>query len=417
MRVVVLAVGSRGDVEPFVALGTRLRAAGHQVTLATHREFHELAGRYGVDVAELPGDPREMLATPAGRVLLAARTPVGLVRGLRRLMDGIADSYPYAERAAAGADVVVYSTLALVGITVADWLGVPAVAAHLQPAQPTRAFPTPTLPTTRPMPRPVNRTTWRLAETLVWREFVPALNAERRRLSLSDLPRRAPSRWPDASRPTSLFGYSASVVPVPADWPSDVHVTGYWWNDPHPGWVPDPALVSFLGAGDPPVYLGFGSMRGDEPEKVARTLVAAARRVGRRAVLSGGWAGLAVAGAVDVLSVDDVPHAWLFPQMAAVVHHGGAGTTAATLRAGVPSVVVPHMVDQFFWARRLQQLGAAPAPVPRRRLDDVLLADVLAEALQPATVQAARAVAGQLSAEDGPGSAVEVIERVVRDQN
>lgn len=415
MRVVILAVGSRGDVEPFVALAGRLLRVGHQVVPATHGDLAALAERYGVPAAELPGDPRQLLGTSAGQLMSGARTPVGLVRGLRGMLDaGVTDAYPAALRAAAGADVVVFSSLALVGLNVADRLGVPAVSAHLQPAQSTRAFPTPTLPSGHQPPGVLNPVTWWLTDTFVWRAFLPALNAQRRTLSLSELPARPPSRWTPTVRPTGLFGYSAAVVPVPGDWSGDVHVTGYWFCDPPPSWTPAPDLVDFLGAGTPPVYLGFGSMLGGDPGAIGCVLVEAARRVGRRAVLSAGWAGLAAPAARDVITVGDVPHSWLFPRTAAVVHHGGAGTTAAALRAGVPSVVVPHMVDQFFWAHRLHLLGAAPAPLPRRRLGVGVLAERLEEALRPAPVQAARALAEQLRAEDGLAAAVRVIERAAQ---
>lgn len=415
MRVVILAVGSRGDVEPFVALSRRLAQSGHQVRLATHVEFRDLVTRYAVEFSELPGNPRNLLSTPEGQALLRTRSPLSMVKGLGDLVGPTFEqTYPYAERAAAGADIVVFSTLALVGLNVADRLGVPTVSAHLQPFQATREFPSASVPIPRRLPRMFNRASWLLSERLAWRAFVPALNAQRCRLGLADLPVQIPSRWPRGERATGLFGYSASVVPIPADWPDDVQVTGYWFNDPPEGWAPPGSLVDFLAAGAAPVYLGFGSMGGGNPDEVSRILVEAARRVGRRSVLSTGWAGLGVADADDVLVVDDLPHSWLLPRVAAVVHHGGAGTTAAVLRAGAPSVIVPHFADQFFWARRVHLLGAAPAPVRVEKLGADLLADRLRAALGPDTVQAAQSVAEKLRHEDGAGAAVRVIERVGR---
>lgn len=413
MRVVVLAVGSRGDVEPFVALCARLQACGHQARLATSVEFHHLARRYDVDVAELPGNPRELLSSAAGQATLNSRNPLRVMRRLGGLVaPTIEAGYSYALQAADGADLLIFSTLALVGLNVADRLGIPAVSAQLQPANPTQEFPAAALPVAH-WPRPLNRFSWTLTETVAWRVFAPVLNAQRRRLGLAELPRRIPSRWTAGRRPPGLFGYSPTLAPVPADWGGDIHVTGSWFLDPPPGWQPPTDLVAFLAAGDAPVYLGFGSMPGADPEQTSRILVEAARRVGRRAVLNAGWAGLSVAEASDVLVVDDLPHSWLLPRMAAVVHHGGAGTTAAGLRAGRPTVVIPHFVDQFFWGRQVARLGAGPAPLRRPRLTVDLLAERLGLALRPEVAQAAASVRDRMRHEDGPGEAVRVLEQLV----
>ncbi len=258
MKVVVLAVGSRGDVEPFVALGQRLGQAGHQARLATAVEFHDLATRHGVEVAELPGNPRALLNSPLGRAALRSRDPRRVVSRIGSLVaPAIEASFPFAERASVGADLLVFSTLALVGLNVADRLGIPAVSAHLQPATPTAEFAAATLPSAW-WPKPLNRLSWTLTEGAAWRVFSPVLNAQRRRLGLADLPSRIPSRWRSGVRPPGLFGYSPSIVPKPADWGDDIHVTGSWFLDPPTGWRPPARLAAFLAAGDAPVYLGFG---------------------------------------------------------------------------------------------------------------------------------------------------------------
>jgi hypothetical protein len=202
-------------------------------------------------------------------------------------------------------------------------------------------MPAASLPSLRPPPAVLNKATWLLSEALTWRAFRPTLNRQRARVGLPGLSRRLPSRWPRGRRPPVLYGFSPSVVPVPPDWPDDVHVTGYWFRDPDPAWSPPPALTAFLAAGPAPVYLGFGSMPDADPAGLVGALVGGARRAEHRMVLHSGWSKLREAGRAglvgdDVLVVDDVPHAWLFPRMAAVVHHGGAGTTAAALRRACP---------------------------------------------------------------------------------
>ena len=164
-----------------------------------------------------------------------------------------------------------------------------------------------------------------------------------------------------------LYGYSPAVIPPPADWGADIHVTGYWFLDPAEDWTPDAALTDFLAAGPPPVYVGFGSMSSRNPEATANLILDALARTGQRGIIHAGWGGLQRTDLpASVMMVDGVPFAWLFPRVAAVVHHGGAGTTSAGLRAGVPSVVVPFFGDQPFWAQRVADLGVGPAPIPRR---------------------------------------------------
>ena len=414
MRVAVLAIGSRGDVEPFLALSTGLRRRGHTVVVATHAEFAAMVTGAGVDFAELGGNPREALSSPQGRRMLNTRNPLLLPSRMGALVGPALDAaLPAALAACAGADVVLFATLAQFGLTVADQLGIPAVAAHLQPSTPTAAMPAAGLPSVRPPPAALNKATWRLSEALTWRAFRPTLNRQRARVGLAGLPRRLPSRWPRDRRPAVLYGFSPSVVPVPPDWPDDVHVTGYWFRDPDPACTLPAALAAFLAAGAAPVYLGFGSMPDADPAGLVAALVGGARRAGHRMVLHSGWSRLGATGLLDddVLVVDDVPHSLLFPRMAAVVHHGGAGTTAAALRAGVPAVVVPLFADQFFWGRRVAALGAGAPPIARERLTDARLGAALAVA--SGRRDGARRIAAELAAEDGVATAIAVLEAVL----
>ena len=414
MRVAVLAIGSRGDVEPFLALSAGLRRRGHTVVVATHAEFAAMVTGAGVDFAELGGNPREALSSPQGRRMLNTRNPLLLPSRMGALVGPALDAaLPAALAACAGADVVLFATLAQFGLTVADQLGIPAVAAHLQPATPTAAIPAAGLPSVRPPPAALNKATWRLSEALTWRAFRPTLNRQRSRAALAGLPRRPWSRWPRDHRPPVLYGFSPSVVPVPPDWPDDVHVTGYWFRDPDPACTLPAALAAFLAAGAAPVYLGFGSMPDADPAGLVAALVGGARRAGHRMVLHSGWSRLGATGLLDddVLVVDDVPHSLLFPRMAAVVHHGGAGTTAAALRAGVPAVVVPLFADQFFWGRRVAALGAGAPPIARERLTDARLGAALAVA--SGRRDGARRIAEELAVEDGVAVAVALLEERV----
>jgi UDP:flavonoid glycosyltransferase YjiC (YdhE family) len=201
------------------------------------------------------------------------------------------------------------------------------------------------------------------------------------------------------SRHPTFHGFSPSVVPRPADWPPELRVTGYWWPAP-PDWNPPQELTDFLDAGPPPVFVGFGSMAPGQGDRLAAIVLDAVRRAGVRAVLQAGWSGLAAAAPHDdVLSIGEAPHEWLFPRMSTVVHHAGAGTTAAALRAGVPAVPVPVLADQPFWARRVHQLGAATRPLPLSALTAPRLAAALRAA--PSHTPGAQTLSTSLSTEDG----------------
>jgi UDP:flavonoid glycosyltransferase YjiC (YdhE family) len=213
--------------------------------------------------------------------------------------------------------------------------------------------------------------------------------------------------------PLCLDGYSSHVVPRPPDWGSHRHVTGYWFLEAASAWRPPARLRDFLNAGPPPVYVGFGSMHNRDADEVTALVVEALNWAGQRGILFTGWNGLGkVANSHKVFLLESsTPHDWLFQRMAAVVHHGGAGTTAAALRAGIPAVVVPYMSDQPFWARRVHELGAGPPPVPRGRLSARLLAEGIHRAVTiPAYQDRAAELSRALRAEDGVGCAVRLFE-------
>ncbi len=211
-----------------------------------------------------------------------------------------------------------------------------------------------------------------------------------------------------------MYGFSPSIVPRPADWGSHVHVTGYWFNDPENGWRPPAELAHFLDAGPPPVYVGFGSMTDRDPAVVARIVLEALEQTGCRAVVLSGWARLpGVTDRPGVHFVENVPHDWLFPKMAAVVHHGGAGTTHAGLRAGAPTVVVPFFTDQPFWGARVAELGVGPRPIPRRELSSDRLATALCRVTRDPVMRArASAIGSRIRAEDGVANAVRALSAV-----
>ncbi|MGW7791353.1 glycosyltransferase, partial [Streptomyces tricolor] len=294
--------------------------------------------------------------------------------------------------------------------------GVPSLGVYLQPTAPTGDFP-PAVTGTRSLGRAGNRAAGRFALRMADRVYAPAVAELRRRLGLPPLTAAAMRRRRERADWPVLHGFSTALVPRPADWRPGLEVVGTFWPHVGAGERLPAGLEDFLRAGPRPVLVGFGSMAAGEGDRLSEIAVAALRRAGLRGILQSGAAGLA-AGGDDLFTVGEVPHALLFPRLAAVVHHAGAGTTAAALRAGVPAVAVPVTADQPFWAARLAALGAAPAPVPLRALtvERLAAALTLVTSRQTYTAAAARA-ARHMAGEDGAGRALTTIHRVARDAN
>jgi sterol 3beta-glucosyltransferase len=408
MRVGLLTIDSRGGVQPLLALALRLQALGHEVVFVQPTDLVDMIRARGIESRPLDVSVKQLLAR-RGAGSGGRREQIALARA--ELPSNLATWMRQAHDALRGVDVVVAGTTALaVGAAVADAFDVPLVAAHLQPiGPPTTRFPGIWLPR---LPRWTGGAGNLMSHVLTNATMSLPMRAAvgRARAQALGLPRRARAAH------MVLYGYSPHVVPKPPTWSRDRLVTGYW-TMPTGDWSPSAALAAFLEAGPPPVCIGFGSMPIEDPRAVADLAVAVARAVGRRALLIGGWGGLASDGAAaDVFAIDEVPHDWLFPQVAAVVHHGGAGTTGAAVTAGVPSVIVPWGADQPFWAARLEALGVGTAPIPKTELSQTRLTSALSVVLTDGTLRGHATQLGvAVRAEDGTGTAARAVASVAAD--
>ncbi len=259
-----------------------------------------------------------------------------------------------------------------------------------------------------------NRLTYMVGEQVYWQIFRGPVNRARRAvLGLPPMGRLAPFAATRRRREPVLYGFSPTVVPKPPDWQPWIEVAGYWFLPPDEGWQPPPEVLRFLEAGPPPVYVGYGSMHARSAPDLTSLVVEALAMTGRRGVLLTGWGALTRDGLPDfVLPVESIPHEWLFPRCTAVVHHGGAGTTAAGLRAGRPTIVTPFFADQPFWGSRIYRLGAGPKPILVRRLTAPRLAAAIRAAVDDGRVRERAADVGKrIRAEDGVARAVEFVHR------
>jgi sterol 3beta-glucosyltransferase len=410
MRIVILTVGTRGDVAPYTGLGARLREAGHQVAVAAHDSFAPLIRDAGLGFEPMPLDLRAELAGWPGRQALGT-SPVALARAARMLSANLRELGDAMGSAALGADLVLLSTVSWLGYHVAEGTGIPSMGVFLQPVDPTADFP-PVVLTTRSLGRWGNRAAARVIRTAGQWPFMGAVGDVRARYGLPAIRPREVFRRLDEQRWPILYGFSPHVVAPPADWPPYREVVGYWWPYRSPSWQPPDRLLDFLGAGPPPVFVGFGSMSVAGGARLAELVASALRRARVRGVIQAGWADLSATGD-DLLVVDDVPHEWLFARMGAVIHHAGAGTTAAGLRAGVPAVPVPVTTDQPFWASRLVRLGVSPESIPYPRLTAGRLANAVRAAVtDPAYRERASRLAERIAADDGAGRVVRAVNEV-----
>lgn len=419
MKIVIVTIGTRGDVQPYLALAKGLISAGHSVTLCTHANFEPFAREHGVPLAPMPGDVQEILNSERGREILSRKNPIALSRGMTELaMPVLAQYAQVILEATRGADLILGSALGYFNsITAAQVNQVPLRMASLQWWTPTAAFPHAvgrSLPPGVPGAAALNRASY---STTAWALVLVANRMLNRvRADMTGLPPLGfRDYFHDLFNQTQPVFYPASphILPRPAEWGANVHQTGFWFLDQASTYPPPPDLHAFLEAGPPPIFIGFGSMTDRDPAAMGALVRQAVRQAGVRAVILSGWAGLAPLDDPAIHVIDNAPHDWLFPRMAAVVHHGGMGTTFAALHAGVPQVIVPYSADQPFWAERAVRLGVASGWRRRYSTNAEWLAGAIRAAVSDARVaETARALGQHIRADQGVSQAVEAISRL-----
>lgn len=421
-RVVYLTIGSEGDIRPGVALSLGLRRAGYDACVATHRHFEPLVRSHGVDFAPLAGDPQEFLESEGVRDWdESPQTPFQQLREMTAairpaIRQGLRDHWD----ACRNADVILYHGLSRYPAQlISNARGVPAYPAHVLLYHSVSGYPRMTdyaIPLLRrTMNRAFNEHYQWIGELVTW-QFVRRFVNEWRREFLCQTPLGlfGPTRDLWRARPW-LYGLSEHLVPRGPRWPNDVHLTGFWLLDGPPGWNPPADLVAFLDAGSPPVYIGFGSMVISDRAAELDLILEAIQRSGRRAVVSAFGSGNGRESPSTFFLRAPVPHEWLFPRVAAVVHHGGCGTLARGLWAGRPTVAVPFFGDQRRWAARVVALGVGPEPIPHAELTAERLAVAVGAAVEDAAMrERAEALGERLRVEDGVARAVEILDRDIR---
>lgn len=415
LKIVILVVGTRGDVQPFIALAKRLQEFGHYVRLATHANFRTFVKSAGIDFYPLGGDPRILAQymTKNKGFCLAGPTEISVQR--KQLKEIIFSVLPACTEPDLDtglpfrAQAIIANPPALGHLHIAEALGVPLHIFFTFPWTPTNEFP-------HPLARMPQSATYRLSylilDLVIWWGTRGFINEFRKKLKLAPIAYFSTYHGSISHLPTGYM-WSPHLMPKPNDWGPLVDVVGYCFLNLGTKYQPPQELSQWLQQGPKPIYIGFGSMPLGDEKKVTSVILDALRETGQRGIISRGWGDLGSFSEVpvDVFILEDCPHDWLFPRCAAVVHHGGAGTTAAGLVAGCPTTIVPFFGDQFFWGERIHAQGVGPAPIPIAELTVEALSNAIRFMLDPEVKSRTMELAIAIGNEDGVAAAVDSFHR------
>lgn len=426
MNILIVTIGTRGDVQPYIALGQALKAFDNEVTICTCAHFEPVIREYSLGYAYVNNDFIDFMHSPEGKIILGNAgsiwetlvTTVPLASKLGNLQERqTADIWAACKKTAP--DLILYHMKALGVPDFAEKLGVPCMLAFWLPLHvPTTRFPAMGFPDL-PLGQGYRRLTYQFIRKMM---IMTGKKVRQWRIQHGLSPRSPGLRMqlPDGRPIPAVYGFSRHIIPRPEDWPKSSVVTGYWFLKQTEHWNPPQSLIKFLSTSQPVVYFGFGSIFGRDPKRVTQIILETVQQTGVRAILARGWGGLeppAPMQSESVMYIEAAPHNWLFSQVSAVVHHGGCGTTAAGLLAGKPSIICPFFGDQPFWGRHIERLGVGPSPIPQKKLTVERLSRAINEVLDDTTMrQKATALCNRIRKENGTSNAVKFITRWMKNQ-
>ncbi len=411
MKITMLTIGSTGDVVPYILLGKELQSRGHAITISGFSRFRELVENAGLHFYALSGSADRLMSCimqpGSSGWLYLPHVEKGLKAVAPQLLHDMSES-------CSDADAMVCGFFGSVYYSIAEKYNIPCVQTHYFPMDPTRKLPIPVVKNQKMAPW-MNSASYRLGYlfmSIVEKRYLSSWRRE------NHLQERKLVTVPDCRvgdhRIPVIYAISPLVLPRPTEWDSRIYMSGYWFDSETSDWVPPESLQDFLENGETPVYIGFGSMNSGNMNRLMALTLRAVHAAGLRAVINLGWSGTKLKSTRNVYFADYIPHNWLFPRVRAVIHHGGAGTTAAGLRFGKPALVIPFSGDQYFWGHRVYSLGCGPKPVPRDSLSVQRLTKSLLDLTgKPRYSENARALGEKLRAEDGTRVAADLIEKEI----
>nr|XP_043638337.1 sterol 3-beta-glucosyltransferase UGT80A2-like [Erigeron canadensis] len=416
LQIVMLVVGNRGDVQPFVAIGKRLQMYGHRVRLSTHSNFKEFVLTAGLEFYPLGGDPKVLAEFMVKRKGFLPSGPSEIFVQRSQMKEIIYSLLPACKEPDLDsnipfkADAIIANPPAYGQTHVAEALKIPIHIFFTMPWTPTSEFPH---PLSRVKQSAGYRLSYQTVDSLIWIGIRDIINdLRKKKLKLPPVTYLSGSQGSEANIPHGYI-WSPHLVPKPKDWGPTIDVVGFCFLDLASNYEPPEELVRWLMAGPKPIYFGFGSLPVQEPEKMTEIIVKALETTGQRGIINKGWGGLGnLAESKDhIYSLDNVPHDWLFLQCASVVHHGGAGTTAEGLKAACPTTVISFFGDQPFWGERIHARGVGPPPIPVDEFTLPKLIDAIKFMLDPKVKERVVELAKAMENEDGVDGAVKAFLR------
>lgn len=416
MNIAIVAIGTRGDVQPILPLALGLKSAGYSVRMIAGTNFQNWIESHGFEFTGAV-NVDDMVYSDDGVAWVENGQDS---RKQLKYMQALADQFGGAIaqsilEGAHGADLLLTGFVSeSVAQAVGEKYHIPVVRTLLQPYIPTERGTNLMIPLLNHRDSLLNRWWGHFGQRIMW-TFFCYVNKYRQMWGLT--PHTFQSYYNLLSQMPVLQGFSRHVVPPAPDLPAHIYTTGYWFFDNDHDWQPSQDLLHFLESSPAPVYIGFGSMPSSDPEKRARLMVEALQKSGQRGIIHTGTNISAADLPANIFVMKTAPHHWLFPQMAGVIHHGGAGTTASGLRAGVPTLIVPHMADQPYWARRVHELGVGVKPIPRHLLTADNLAEGVIELVNNVQLKHNAAELGEkIRQERGVENAVDAVGHIIQRQ-
>ncbi len=411
MKITMLTIGSTGDVVPYILLGKELQSRGHEITVSSFSGFRNSVEKAGLNFYALSGSAERLMnwiMKPGSNGLLyLPHVEKGLKSVAPQLLHDMSES-------CRNADAMICGFFGSVYYSIAEKYCIPCIQTHYFPMDPTRELPIPVVKNQQ-MAGWMNSASYRLGYLLMGIIEKRYLSAWRSENHLQD---RKLATLPDYRAGNHqipvIYAISPLVLPRPPEWNSGIYMSGFWFDSGTADWLPPDPLRDFLENGDSPVYIGFGSMNSGNMNRLMAVTLRAVHAAGLRAVINLGWSGTRLKSTKNVYFADYIPHNWLFPRVRAVIHHGGAGTTAAGLRFGKPALIIPFSGDQYFWGHRVYSLGCGPKPVPRENLSVQRMTKGLLDLTGKAIyTENARTLGEKLRAENGTRAAADLIEREI----
>jgi sterol 3beta-glucosyltransferase len=425
MKIAITTVGTRGDLQPYIALGLGLKNSGHEVIIVSAKNEESFVRNYGLDFYALDVDIQKIMESGDVQEMAKGSTPLKFIishlKGSKSLKELMVKTQGEIWNACQNSDLIIFHPGMPLGLFLAKEQNKKAILATPFPVVATKDYPSILFYALPKLGSYYNLLThfifdkvfWALAKSPI-KEFWTNSIKSKANFDISPLKQQIKNGG------LVLNGYSELLFKQSKQWTNNIHTTGSWIIETEPNFLPTKELEDFIFNGETPIYIGFGSMK--DPDTFNKTLAIIIETLSitnQRAIVGLGWTKNDYKETLpeNVFLVDSVPHTWLFPKMKIVIHHGGAGTTATGLRAGKPTIIIPHNADQPAWGKKVFELGVGSKPIKKSKLTADKLATAILYSLTPNIINNAEQLGKKLRHENGVQKATQIIEKFISEEN